>query len=93
MVNREKLKSKVERYVDDNLNEVQNWKILGEDNIAQIKMLAVDIAYYREGIIRGGSFVVAVVDNDLDKCIEYGDALCLRSLKLFVMVKKWVHVY
>jgi len=93
MENRAELKNKVEQYVDDNLSVIQNWMTIGEDNIAQIKILAVDIAFHREGIIHGGSFVAAVVDNDLDKCIEYGDGLCMRSLKLFVMVKKWVHVY
>lgn len=85
------LEETIFQYVDDNLNTVANWTTLGEDNITHIKMLARDLVFARENIFMPGGFISAILDNDLEKVLNYADEITFRSLKLLMLVKHNVH--
>jgi len=88
----EKLKCAVNEYVDKNLSAVDNWTTLGEDQISHIKNIAISIVFDREGIMHGGHFVKAVLNNDLENALFRADSVCERALKLFIYVKKFVYI-
>jgi len=81
-----------DKYVDDNLGEVMDWTSLSEDQIFHIKDIARSITIEREKLNMGGRFAKAILDNNLKNAISWGDGLCLRALKLFVMVKENVQI-
>jgi hypothetical protein len=40
----------------------------------------------RDNVLLGGSFVQAIVDNDLRNAIGRADEICIKHLKTFVLV-------
>lgn len=79
----------------DNFLAKQNLKIqphklgIEKDHIRQI---CASIMMTRDKILNGGSFVKAIVSNDLQRAVSYADSICIKHLKLFVEVKTWCFV-
>lgn len=48
--------------------------------------LLVSVMMTRDKVLKGGSFVSAVVDNDLKMAIRYGDSESIKHLKLLVNI-------
>ena len=46
----------------------------------------------RDGHLQGGSFVQAVVDNDLFKAISNADNQCLQNLKVIVAANQYAYL-
>lgn len=53
-------------------------------DIAASIMMTRDIENYK-----GGSFVNAVVNNDLTNAVSRADSVCIRNLKLFTYIKNF----
>lgn len=88
----DKIRKIVGEYVDKNLTSVSDWHKLGEDQISHIKDVSTSIILERENIKSGGGFVSAIMDNDFEQIISRADGICLRALKLFLLVKLWVRI-
>ncbi len=43
-------------------------------------------------ILKGGSFIQAIIDNDLEEAIGRADDVAIRGLKLFVLVNLWLQI-
>jgi len=78
------------QYIDENLKEVIEWNALSQEQIVHIKNIAKNIVFARENILNGSGFVMAVMDNNLESAISNADSVCVRALKLFILVKLWV---
>ena len=87
---KDRVEKTVDKYVDENLSIVIDHRNLMEPQIFLIKHTAVDIILRRDYGWGGGRFAKAIVDDKLSHAIEHADNLCLRSLKLFVLIKLWV---
>jgi hypothetical protein len=55
-----------------------------------IRDICISIIMSKDNHSRGGSFVEAVLNNDLSRAISYADTDCRRALALFVYVKEYV---
>lgn len=54
--------------------------------------IARSVMMTRDKIMMGGSFVTAVVENNLDSAVERADSVCAQHLAFFVYCKKFVHI-
>jgi hypothetical protein len=57
-----------------------------EDVSTHMKNLLVSVMMTRDGILKGGSFVSAVVNNDLKGAFRCGDDESIKHLKLLVNI-------
>lgn len=48
--------------------------------------LGMSIMYHRDNILKGGSFVKSIVDNDLYGTVRYGDRESRENIVLFVNI-------
>jgi hypothetical protein len=62
------------------------------DDESHIIHIAASIMMTRDNVLRGGSFVCAVIDNDLDSAISRADSTCLKHMGFFVHCKNFVHI-
>lgn len=84
-------RKKVEAYVLKNATS-----IIGESmnltDMQHVVDISLSIVHTRDKSgPTGGSFVKAIVENDLERAVSYADSVCMRAIKLFVMVKLWFH--
>jgi len=56
-----------------------------------VKSICISIIQEKYRICHGGSFVHAIMENDLDGVLSHGDRDCLRALKLFNYAKKYIN--
>jgi len=63
-----------------------------EDEKQHIVQIGASVMMTRDKYIRGGSFVEAVIHNDLNDALNRADDACLKALKFFVYCKKYVTV-
>ena len=54
--------------------------------------IAASVMMTRDNVLLGGSFVQAVVDNNLEKAVNRADSICIRNLVFFVYCKNFVHL-
>jgi hypothetical protein len=71
------------RYLTKN-REWAGLENLSEEEFAHVCNIGKSILLTRDGILQGGSFVQAVVNNDLKGAINRADATCIKALKGFV---------
>jgi hypothetical protein len=50
-----------------------------------IKEIMVSVMMTRDGLLQGGSFVQAVVDNNLRKAISRADKECINHLRIITL--------
>lgn len=63
----------------------------GED-AEHVHTIAASVMMTRDGVMFGGSFAQAVVENNLEAAVGRADTICLRNLAFFVYCKNHVHV-
>jgi hypothetical protein len=63
-----------------------------DDETNHIINIASSIMLTRDGVLNGGSFVQAIIDNDLEEAIGRADSTCIKALKFFVQVKLYCHI-
>lgn len=54
--------------------------------------IMVNIMGARDGIVSGGHFVQAIIDNNLTEVINRGDNECISNIKLLVATKLYCHL-
>lgn len=64
---------------------------IGEDS-EHVQTIAASVMKTRDGVMFGGSFAHAVVENNLDAAVGRADTICLKNLAFFVYCKNHVHV-
>ena len=62
------------------------------EELSHIMDLSASIMMTRDNFIIGGSFVRAVVDNDLAGAVYRADSTAGKHLPLFVHVLKFIHI-
>ena len=64
---------------------------LSEEDLDQIKNISISIlnTKYRTGP-QGGSFVRAIVDNDLKEAVTRADSSCIKALRFFCYVEQYI---
>lgn len=65
-----------------------------ETNVSEhIINIIVSVMVTRDGVgPMGGSFVRAIVDNDLFEAISRADQDCLKNIKIIVAAKRYCHL-
>ena len=48
--------------------------------------VAASVLMTRDGVLQGGSFVQAIVDNNLREAINRADDICIKYLKFFTII-------
>ena len=61
-------------------------KDLSESEFTHVCEIARSILLSRDGILKGGSFVQAIINNDLRGAVNYADATCAKAIKSFVVL-------
>lgn len=52
----------------------------------------ISIMMHRDGVQRGGGFVEAIINNNLDDACSRADSECIKYLRLFSLVKQFGHI-
>jgi hypothetical protein len=76
----------------DGLKEFLGLSLLSDDDYQHAVHLAASVMMTRDGVLPGGGFVQAVVDNNLSEAVNRADSVALVSLKALVMTKMWCHL-
>jgi hypothetical protein len=62
-----------------------------KNDVPHITNIARSIMMHRDGLIPGGSFVTAVIENDLEGAINRADSVCIENIPFFVHCKQFIH--
>ena len=62
-----------------------------EDEMNHIIEIGASVMMTRDGVLPGGSFVHAIVNNDLATAVGCADRVCERAIKFFVHCNQFVH--
>lgn len=73
----------IEKYRAAAKKYAAQWKITDEHVIS----VAASILMTRDSILPGGSFVHAVVNNNLNEAINRADDTCIQHMRFFVGIK------
>jgi capsid protein len=73
----------VEKYRAAAKDYAAQWDVQDEHAIN----IAASILMTRDRVLRGGSFVQAVVDNNLNEAVGRADNTCINYLRFFVGIK------
>ncbi|HRW20625.1 MAG TPA: hypothetical protein P5509_01500 [Bacteroidales bacterium] len=65
-----------------------NFFNLSEAELDHIYDIAASVVLTRDEIMYGGSFVQAVVNNDLEQAVSRADTTVGQALQLFIIVKQ-----
>lgn len=72
-------------------NWVDAYRVRPEDRDHIVDIVA-SLMMTRDGVLSGGSFVHAVLENDLFNTVGRGDEVCQRNLKVIVAAKYYCHL-
>jgi hypothetical protein len=64
----------------------------GKNLSPHIIHIMASIMLTRDNELQGGSFVQAIVNNNLDEAINRADDECIKHLKMFSIAKRFFHV-
>ena len=59
---------------------------VSENEFDHVVNIGASVLMTRDNVLLGGSFVQAIVDNDLRNAIGRADEICIKHLKTFVLV-------
>ena len=85
------IREQVKKYIIKNSTSIIGKSTMTFEEFEHIIDISVSIINARDGGIRGGSFVQAIINNDLESAVGHADPICLKVLKLFVLVKLWCY--
>lgn len=92
MSNLKNIRPEVEKYVLENVSEIiGGTAFMSDEDMEHIIDIAVSIVHTRDKKLIGGSFVQAVVADKLEGAVGRADRVCIRAIKLFVLVKNWCY--
>lgn len=57
-----------------------------------IESVMVSVMMARDGVYKGGGFVQAILDNNLDEACSRADGECVNYLRLFSLVKRFGYI-
>ena len=63
-----------------------------DNNQKHIESIGASVMMARDKVLSGGSFVQAVINNNLADAVGRADSTCINHLKFFVYCKKYVTV-
>lgn len=87
MTNIQRCEKLATEYAEANLRDALIMPVT-EGERQHIVNIATSIIMTRDAIgYPGGSFVQAIVDNNLERAVMTADSTCIKALKFFVMVK------
>ena len=75
-------------YLHEATQYAHKWNVNDDHVIRIIK----SVMFHRDGILNGGSFVEAVVNNNLYEAVSRADSTCLKYLNVIVSAKMFCHV-
>ena len=61
------------------------------NDVPHVTNIAGSIMLHRDGIMKGGGFVTAVCENNLELAVQRADSVCANCLQFFVYCKLHVH--
>jgi hypothetical protein len=64
----------------------QRWAAMYEVEDQHAIDVAASVLMTRDGVLQGGSFVQAIIDNNLREAINRADAICIKYLKFFTII-------
>jgi hypothetical protein len=73
---------KVEKYKA----AAQRWAAMYKVDEQHAIDVAASVLMTRDGVLQGGSFVQAIVDNNLREAINRADDTCIKYLKFFTII-------
>jgi hypothetical protein len=87
-----------QEYRDTVSQEFENWYSsnrvpLSQDEVAHVKSIGFSVLQTRDGGILGGSFVRAIVDNDLSGALSRADLTNKKVIPFYVHLKDHVRIY
>jgi len=82
----EEYQKKASEYVSSN---IYNSEIDTYGDIPHLMNLAASVMMTRDNFMIGGSFVQAVVKNDLYDAVSRADSTAIRGLKILVLVNRY----
>jgi len=71
-----------QEYRDAVVRFLNDYEEIASENIIQIM---ISVMMTRDNLIQGGSFVQAVVDNNLRKAVSRADAECMKYLRIIAL--------
>lgn len=81
------IKKRVIQYCIENRNTVIGFDSMSDEDREHVYELGASIVYTKFNIMQGGSFIQAVVDNNLERAISTADRVAIRCIKLLVLIK------
>jgi len=88
----ENIRKQVTEYCVRNQNLVIGFSLLSNEEREHIYDIAASVVMTRDQILKGGSFVCAIVENNLSSAVSRADEICRRALALFVTVNEWFKI-
>jgi hypothetical protein len=64
----------------------QRWAAMYKVDEQHAIDVAASVLMTRDGVLQGGSFVQAIIDNNLREAINRADDVCIKYLKFFVVI-------
>lgn len=64
----------------------QRWAAMYKVDEQHAIDVAASVLMTRDGVLQGGSFVQAIVDNNLREAINRADDTCIKYLKFFTII-------
>ena len=64
----------------------QRWAAMYKVDEQHAIDVAASVLMTRDGVLQGGSFVQAIVDNNLREAINRADDICIKYLKFFTII-------
>jgi hypothetical protein len=66
-------------------------KAPSEADRSHVINIARSIMMHRDGILTGGGFVTAVIENNLEATVTRADSVCAQNIPFFVYCKLHIH--
>jgi hypothetical protein len=67
----------------------ESYKVTPSQHIIEVMASAM---MTRDGVWNGGSFVQAIIKNDLAQAIERADQDCLQNIRIIVLAHRFAHL-
>ena len=83
------MQNEIEKYKEACIKLAQSYRVEVSEHIIQVM---TSVCMTRDGHWIGGSFVDAIIKNDLYEAITRADADCLANLRIIVLAKNFCHI-
>ena len=87
----EKTRELVYGYIEENSTYLLD-QFLSDEDFMHVVDIAVSILLDAKGIVKGGDFVQAFNDNNLELSIARADSVIRKAIPMLVMTKQNIHL-